>query len=492
MKQKKNILTKGKKERAKKLLHNRQFIEARDLYRALSKIDPRDHEIWYGLGIAYGEIGSYAKSETCLCKAVGLQPDNLEIYDNLGSCLELQEKFDEAIQIYRKVLAKNPGSARTTGSLARLYEKLGDTGKSYNLIKPFVTGNIDSLNIGLTYAKICKYQGDCDTAISYLLKLSRNPNIHENGKMQILFALGDLHEKNGEFDESFRFYLEANRLKHAYFDTERHKAYIQNIISTYKDQDTISHMPKADNRNDSPVFIVGMPRSGTTLVEQILSSHSQVYGGGELSNIIELVDALESGNNKLDYTVKLGTMDCNQLAQKHLDFLLDISGNALRVTDKMPFNYLHLGLISLLFPHARIIHCIRHPLDCCISSYFIDFMTNNFHAYDLTNLGIYFSQYKKLMDHWESVLSIPILNVVYEDLVNNQESVSRSMIDFIDLDWESDCLHFDKSRRYARTASYNQVRQPIYTKSIGRWKNYKQYLGSLVNALDDKNLLELE
>jgi hypothetical protein len=235
------------------------------------------------------------------------------------------------------------------------------------------------------------------------------------------------------------------------------------------------------------VFIVGMPRSGTSLVEQILASHPNVFGAGELRDLQRLAEELPARvGAKEAYPACLVRLDGSAacaLADEYLERIGRRSGAALRVTDKMPLNFLHLGLIAALFPRARIVHCIRDPLDVCVSCYCQDFQGGPNFLWDLTDLGKFHGEYERLMAHWGSVLPLPILEVVYEELVDNLEAVSRRLISFCGLDWDDRCLAYHQNARAVRTASLVQVRQPVYKSSVGRWRHYAPHLRPLLEAL---------
>jgi hypothetical protein len=245
--------------------------------------------------------------------------------------------------------------------------------------------------------------------------------------------------------------------------------------------------PRAVNKSRLPIFIVGMPRSGTSLIEQILASHSEVYGAGELEDLPALVDSLaEMVGSKTPYPQCVDILKrkgLDEIAQRHLGKLAGLSMKAARVTDKMPHNFLHLGVIDMLFPGARVIHCMRDPIDTCLSIYSLPFNASHHYSSDLVNLGAHYQRYQGLMAHWKKVLRVPMLDIQYEELVNNQEEVTRKMLDFCGLGWEERCLRFYESERSVVTFSYDQVRRPLYKKSVARWKNFEQHLGPLIKAL---------
>jgi len=298
---------------------------------------------------------------------------------------------------------------------------------------------------------------------------------------QLYFELGRLHDKLGSFDEAFESFSKGNLLAGFNFDSEKHTKKIDCRIAAFLPE-VMGKLTRAFNRSERPVFIVGMPRSGTTLVEQIVAGHSEVFGAGELRFLPDLVHSLPSTVYPVDIeTITREVLD--GLAKQYLDRLDELDQIATRVTDKMPRNFLDLGLIALLFPGARIIHCIRDPLDTCLSIFFQDFTSTHDYSSDLASIGYYYKEYQRLMLHWQTVIDIPIFEVRYEELVDQQEQISREMIEFCGLSWDAHCLEFHQQKRTVATASYDQVRRPIYRSSLARWKNYETYLEPLKEAL---------
>jgi hypothetical protein len=255
---------------------------------------------------------------------------------------------------------------------------------------------------------------------------------------------------------------------------ESFTGFIDNLISSYT-HESVSRLPRSSHSSDRPIFIIGMPRSGTTLVEQILASHPDVYGGGELKEISTMVSSVRLGGLRQE--------DCDALARQYLKHLSELSATARFVTDKMPQNFLHLGFISLLFPQAHVIHCIRDPRDTCLSCFFQDFGYAHAYRYKQEVLGKYYNQYQRLMRHWRDVLDIPILDVSYEALVADQAGSTRAMLEYCDLEWDDRCLRFYENTRIANTASLDQVRRPVYTRSLGRWRHYEPYIQPLLASL---------
>jgi hypothetical protein len=341
--------------------------------------------------------------------------------------------------------------------------------------------------LAATFADICHRVNRCPDAVAWLEEILADGLSERNDEARLHFCLGKIFDGMGEFDKAFAHFELGNTLKRVNFGAS-HYTEEMDALKRFFTPTMLASLPRASNRSELPVFIVGMPRSGTTLVEQILASHPAVFGAGELEDINRLVRMLPSrlgGDTEYPQCLtNLGQELLDTMAQTYLDRLHGLANGALRVTDKMPHNFMSLGIIELMFPHARVIHCLRDPLDTCLSIHtHYDFNEHHGYAFDLRSLGEYYRKYLELMDHWRAVLSIPIFDLCYEDLISDQEGKSRALVEFCGLEWDPACLRFYESRRVANTMSHDQVRQPVYTKSIGRWKNYRRYLEPLNTAL---------
>ncbi|HYQ71664.1 MAG TPA: sulfotransferase, partial [Gammaproteobacteria bacterium] len=345
--------------------------------------------------------------------------------------------------------------------------------------------------IALNFARICHHGGHCREAVHLLERIRRDMEATTGEPQDILFALGRLYDGLREYDKAFACYSRANRLKHALAGNADVLARATETYINAWSRPFDAGLPRADVRlgQVTPVFIVGMPRSGTSLVEQILASHHAVHGAGELKDIGVLIQQLnEQAGSGLSFPACLqlmGSERLNGFADAYLDKLASLGGaGCLVVTDKMPGNCWNLGLIWHLFPSARIIHCRRDPLDTCLSCFFTDFAEGHQFSYDLAELGGYYKQYRKVMRHWKEVIEVPMLENRYEDLVSNPEAATRRLVEYCGLDWDENCLAPHKTRRAVSTASFTQVREEIYTTSVGRWRHYEKYLGPLRDALD--------
>jgi hypothetical protein len=305
------------------------------------------------------------------------------------------------------------------------------------------------------------------------------------------FTLAGHWERSADYDRAFVHYRQANDLKRECyrqramaFDQDKHKDLIDRLIAFFTPEffQKTRHFG-ADT--ELPVFVVGMVRSGTSLVEQILASHPQASGAGELKDIDQLSLTLPErlgGASYPDCLAQLDPLTAKTVAYAYLLRLAHDSGAAVRVVDKMPHNCLHLGLIAVLFPRARIIHCRRDPMDVCASAYFQNFKWLPYAA-SMEDIAFYHRQYERLMAHWRRALPTPIHEVVYEEMVAHQEAVSRDLVRHCGLDWDDRCLAFYQSKRAVQTASKLQVRQPIYTRSVAGWKRFESHLQPLRDAL---------
>jgi hypothetical protein len=241
-------------------------------------------------------------------------------------------------------------------------------------------------------------------------------------------------------------------------------------------------VPQIGEQEVRPVFIIGMPRSGTSLVERIVGSHSSVFPAGELNIIPQAAEKTSMVAFPKNIS-GISSSKINNISRECLDVMTDMAGSKELITDKLPHNFLFLGLIELLFPNALIIHCKRNPVDTCLSNYFQYFSGPLDYPYTLRNTATHYNHYQRLMNHWYKVIRLPMYEIMYEELVQHQEVITADILSFLNLPWEDDCLNFNESKQVTRTASYQQVTEPINAKSIGRWQHYKKHLGEMIDTL---------
>jgi tetratricopeptide (TPR) repeat protein len=428
---------------------------------------------------------AYDAAADSISQALRLDPDNVGAYYDLAGVRIGQGLYGDALHDIRRALQLKPDYVEATAVEAYILERLSDYQAALECLTPVLDRYQDYPEVAMVYASLAHFTKDYDGAIARLESLLAKDGLAEKHRTQIHFNLGQLYDKRGEYAQAFAHYRAGNQLIPATFDARAWRDRITDLIDMFS-HDAMTRAPRADKRSGRPIFIVGMPRSGTTLVEQILSMYPEVAAAGELMDISLLADELQES---LEHTSpakdisRLSREQCDSSAQRYLDLLGGRYPNALRVTDKMPQNFLHLGWIALLFPGARVIHCVRDPMDTCLSCYFQMFTGDHPYAYDLASLGEYYRQYQRLMRHWRKVLDIPIFEVRYEDLVREPEQLGRAMVEFCGLAWDPSCLEFYKSERTVATASSQQVRRPIYSSSLGRWQHYADHLEPLKQAL---------
>ena len=466
----------------------RSFDLAAGLCSQALAISPNLAEAWYLQGQAQRSMGGHESAISSLQRAIAISPGHMPAHVSLASALVETGRTEEAEQVLAHASKINPEDPLIVYSEAELLEHKGDYHLAWNRLAPFIRAGTMHYRIAIVYANICLHLNKCEEAIDYAERLLGIDGSDSFEKEELHFALGRLYDRLGEYDRAFELYASANRMRPDVFDADREAVRVEALVQAFS-REFLDNAPHAACSSRKPVFIVGMPRSGTSLVEQILASHPDVYGAGELGHISRMVTKLTSmidPASAFPANIVAARADMlTQLAQQYLDELHQLSPDAARVTDKMPHNFQLLGLIELLFPDARVIHCVRDPRDTSLSNYFQHFSTAVSYASRLENIGFFYHQYRKLMQHYESVLHLPVLNVRYEDLVENQDEMSRRLVEFIGLEWDEACLDFHKTGRYVATSSYEQVRRAMYSASIGRWKHYEKHLGPLLAVLEE-------
>ena len=461
-------------------------------YRRACQLDPGNAVAHVRLAdtIMLGDPSQSAWEEVIgyLRTALRIDPDSLEAHAKLATALDMRERYGEAIDEYAKTLELSPGHPVAIWGLVRTYEGTGQLDKGEAILRPWLSRAATTPAIALAYGIMAPHMGEQKAAIAALRVAGTAPTMTREIESTICFKLGDLLDKEGEYDEAFDFYRRGNMLRPVVYQHANLARGFDALIDFFSEARLV-RLPRASNRSKLPIFIVGMPRSGTTLIETVLASHPLIHGAGELEDIFlmrqKLRDSSADGRAYPDCleTLEVGTLD--RFSAKHLAKLASFARDVTRVTDKMPQNFIQLGLIDLLFPGARVIHCMRNPLDTCLSIYFHPLMNQYDYAADLANIGLYYREYLRLMAHWRTVLRIPLLDLRYEDLVESPEEKVRQLLDFCELPWDERCLRHHESGRIAKTFSYNQVRKPIYKTSVSRWKRYQKHLGPLIEALGD-------
>lgn len=496
--------------------------DAEKLIRESIRLDPENPGYYCHLALVLKARGEKEGAAACYRKAIVLQPDYAEAYNNLANILKDQGRLAEAVSCYRKAIALQPERPETYNNLAIILKDQGRLAEAVSFYGKCLSIAPDMTEAHMGLGNILSAQGKFAEAISsYEKALAINPHLapaltrlsacrkyistshqdfarckalldhsEKRSRSDILhlhFALGKMYDDCGSYREAFEHYRQGNHLMHmdSPFDPVKHSDFINRIISAFP-VDFHQQVKFSGSDSEQPVFIVGMPRSGSSLVEQIIASHPLATGADELLKISEIFTKLagSQGDGDICLPGKISRTEARTSIEEYLACLRsNTAADASRITDKLPYNFQYLGLIALLFPGAKIIHCRRQPLDLCLSLYFQLFEAGNPYAYDLLTIGHYFREYERLMAHWHRVLPLPVYDLHYEDLVENLEENARKLIDFIGLEWDDRCLAFHQQQRAVLTASAWQVRQPIYKKSVQRWKNYEEFLGPLKESL---------
>ena len=474
-------------------------IEAGDVQAALEYFKralagkPNDPFVRCGLASALFETLDVAAAEFHLGKALKLHPNLPPALCLLAECRLAVGDYAEAMRLYEEALQLAPNEPRTLTGYADLLVTLGETERARSIYRKALEFSVSPARALAGLSSLERPQKNSPQAAE-ILRLLGTTGLRPAERCRLSYAAGAIAQSAGDYDEAFLRFRDAKKLGASTFQLDAHRQALKTIKATFT-RDFFARRSRFGHRSTRPVFVLGMPRSGTTLVEQILSRHPDVAAAGELFDIGQLAGKLgfetlgferNDAGNFARRVVKLGAAEARNLAERYLATLERTSQTAARVTDKMPHNFLHLGLIALLFPNAKIIHCRRDPLDTCVSCFTVQ-LKDHLHNYacDLQTLGAYYRDYASLMQHWREVLPLEILELDYERLIEEPERESRRLIDFIDLPWDSACLTPHESTRAVNTLSRTQVREPIYRTSIGRWRHYEKHLGPLKEALGD-------
>lgn len=475
--------------RGKALLAMSRFTEAESGFAQAARLLPADYRVFAGWGGALHQLERQEEAREKYRIALEMGPPEKIITDlavSIGDSYLERGVFGKARAQYETARKRDPDNADAAAGLAALYDRERDYQRSYDLVRPFAAENPPKVAAAIAFAQVAPRFGEAGEAIERLQAASAQTSLRPHQNRRLHFALGKLRDSAGEFEAAFQDYRTANELYGDSYDPAAHTQVTDQKIEAVG-QAEVARLRLREAPSDRPVFILGMPRSGTSLVEQILASHPRVAGGGELLTLPNIVRGLpgqlgiEADDRSLIGRIDTGTVET--AARTYLDALRAVDPAAGRVTDKLPHNFEHLWLIAAAFPGAPIIHCTRHPLDTCLSCYFQDFAGRHAYSRDLTHLGRHYADYRRLMGHWGDTLDLNMMEVAYEEMVQDTEALSRKIVEFCGLDWDPACLEFYENRRFVGTASYDQVRRPIYAQSVGRYRHYEPYIGELKDAL---------
>jgi tetratricopeptide (TPR) repeat protein len=496
--------------RGNKLIEQGAYAEAAGLFEEAVKLDSSNGEALNNLGAALSQLGRFEEAEQCfreaiaakpnfsdphgnlgvllrqksylfdseasLRRALKLRPTDINARINLGLTLVLLGRLRDAKACFAKVLKTNPREFRALFGMGQIamvegrFEEAETTFRRTIDINPKMTSAWAAL---ASTRKMTNADGEWLKSAEDIVA----GTIHPMEEANLRFAMGKYCDDVNDFAQAFQYFKRGNELLKAAgddYDRKERSRFIDGVIRVYSPE-AIAKIGVPGSSSVKPVFVVGMPRSGTSLAEQIISSHPAAHGVGEL-------DFWNSPALKEAGTTQgmLSEAARSKVAEEYLRLLGSLGGNALRVINKAPVNSDFLGMIYSAFPNARVIYMRRDPIDTCLSCYFQQFLTGINFAFDLSDLVHYYREHQRIMEHWRSVLPPGfILDVPYEELVVDQETWSRKMLDFIGLEWDARVLEFHTNKRQVTTASAWQVRQKMYKSSVARWHNYEKFIGPL-------------
>ena len=465
----------------------KEFNEAINYFHKALQINPNYFLALNNIGLSYRLMGNDEEAQIYFEKAIERNPKFATAFSNLANIKKDLNLINEAIKLYEKALELDNNLFLTHYNLALIYQSIGNTAKA----KKYFFSSL-KINPNLTIADkqislSIKYDENHDHLKEMKEKLSNN-KLNEDQKIQLYFALGKAYEDFKNYKISCEYLIKGNFLKrkNLNYDVKYNNKMFEKIKTFFtifkKENNQIKF-----NEQKKMIFIVGMPRSGTTLVEQILSSHSKVYGAGERNEFKNLVKNNFINENIKQKFFKFKNIDeIKLLRNKFFDKILSKTNliNETYITDKNPTNFKWIGLMKILFPESKIVHCSRNSKDTCLSIYKHLFLSDWKWCYKTNELTDYYKIYVSLMKFWKENLNEFIYDISYEKLINNNKIEVEKLLNYCELNWEDNCLNFDKNKTPVTTMSIAQVRNPIYNSSINSWKNYEQYLKPLFDELE--------
>ena len=452
------------------------------------KLDPTYSLVWANLAQVFSVTGQLDKAKKSFKNILNMDPKNGLIWAEYGTVLTKLANYREGRDAYLKALEFKPDSPRVHLSLGHVYKTMGEINASINSYKNTIIQNNLSGEAYWSLANLKTYSFS-ENEIKDMEETLKG-DMSDIERSQMHFALGKAYEVKKDFDRSFRNYYEGNKVKKGLIKySSDDTSYNTKRILDFFSKENINNLSKSSTNNPDPIFVLGMPRSGSTLVDQIISSHSKVDGTQELPNIIKI--AAELNNDKQNsYPEVLKELDDLKISRLGKDYISETTwarDNAPFFIDKMPNNFIHIGLIKSILPNAKIIDTRRDPMDTCFSCFKQFFARGQLFTYSMEDLGNYYTDYIRAMNHWHKVYGKDIFTVHYDDVINKTEETIRELIDYCNLPFEQECLEFYKSSRPVKTPSAEQVRQPIYKSGLNYWKNYEKHLLPLKKIIDEIN-----
>lgn len=467
----------------KATLDNTPIYQAMDELSGILAMHPDHWLSLLALGHIYKGVGNYVEAQSCYEKVLSLVPEHFEAHLSLAEIYAELGSFEEGTKRAEAALAIHPGDIRALTELARQFQLSGQPERASEILEQSIKDGqsyVPALDI---YATCMIQTRESQDALQETAALLEDVNSSQPNS-RLSFCLGDLYDSLEDYGKAFGCYQQANELTDFRpIDIDAHEKTIADLMGAYT-ASSIAKMTRSNSGGENLIFIVGMPRSGTTLAEQILVSHPDVAGAGECFCLDRVNYAHFGREHSFADGANLDIKVLDGMATGYLNNLSNDLRQAPKITDKTLGNYLEIGLIKQVFPDARILYTIRNPLDNCLSCYFHNFSgRDSNYTHDLGLLGRYYDLYCRLMKHWQTLFPDSIMELCYEELVGDPPRIVQEMLAFFGLEMNEDCLKFYNNPRYARTLSYNQVRQPIYKKAVDRYLPYERFLDPLKLAL---------
>ncbi len=464
-----------------------EYRKSLECFEAAEAHAPANPHVKFGIAWSYVGLGHHDRGIEAYKEALRLRPGWPPALVGLGEALTYAGEYEKALhwfgQARRRVADAPPIYPGEVEALRRLGREDDARGRVRDALN---NGRCDA-GLAAEYCDLCRSAGRYSEGMTAAKAVLERDGLAAPQRIALLFALGRLLEAKGDYEAAFARFREANSLyPPRLFSREAHSRDIDAIIEAFS-RDSLARLPRSPDRHERLIFIVGMPRSGTSLVEQILASHPGVHGAGELPHLLDIARSLpDRVGEATPYPrcIRAITPEAaREAADEYVSLLPGESRSFARVSDKMPHNFLHVGLIGLLFPGARVVHCVRDAIDTCFSCYTTIMSPAHAYSTDLEDLGHVYRDYQRLMDHWESVAVVPIARVRYEELVEAPEGTIGELLDRLGLPWDDRCLNHHTLNRPVLTPSADQVHKPIYRTSVGRWRRFERHVRPLIESL---------
>jgi len=474
-------------EKGNQLKRAGDLAGALDAFRMSIKLNARVAAPWIGLASVLEANSQDEDARECFRRAVLADPRHVDAHLYLATSHKNLGYLDDATKEYEQALRLNPKSSDAYFGLGEVFEDLGEPEQAAGAYRKAIAidePHSQALACLLGLGRYVDIAPDMQQASDILDTL----DIDE--KALVGYGLGKAYEHTKEYDKAFNAYSIANAARRedgGPFNRDAFDKRIKNIMELFS-ADFFAERSGYGVLDDTPVFIVGLPRSGTTLTEQIIGSHPQCYGAGELNTLTDLATATPGrlSNPETSWPACAIDLNTNQFADLGGDYIAQSSVQApagiLRVVDKQPLNFWHLGLVAMALPKARIIHCTRDIRDCGFSIFSQNFNAQQQWSTDLSDIGHYWQGYRMLMDHWKQVSGLEIIDISYEETIADLEGQARHLLDFLGLSWDERVLNFHENDRAVQTPSRWQVRQPLYQSSKAKWRHYEKHIGPLIDT----------